>query len=131
MGVTWRKASAICYVQAKIDSYYRQETLERGAIDRRNRYNYFKNFRNQLMANIIYKTLFSVQLLHEYYLINNDGSSLFDGNTNESDFLLDRLNNDITSISANFLYDAPTALKTIFENYHLYILPHYAGFAVM
>ena len=83
------------------------------------------------MANIIYKTLFSVQLLHEYYVINNDGSSLFDGNINTADFLLDIFNKDVTSISNSFLYEVPDAFKSIFKNYYLHIVPNYTGFSVM
>jgi hypothetical protein len=83
------------------------------------------------MANIIYKTLFSVQLLHEYYVVTSDGSSLFEGNIDKSVFLLDSFNKGIISISSNFLYEVPDAFKSIFENYHLHIVPNYAGFVVM
>jgi hypothetical protein len=83
------------------------------------------------MANIIYKALFSVQLLHEYYLITSDGSSMFEGNIDKSAFLLDSCNKGIISISSNFLYEVPAAFKSIFESYHLHIVPNYAGFVVM
>ena len=83
------------------------------------------------MANILYKTLFSVQLLHEYFVINNDGSTLFEGNFDKDAFLLDRFNNDVASISNSFLYEVPQVFESSFKGYHLHIIPTYTGFSIM
>lgn len=83
------------------------------------------------MSNIIYKTLVEVQLLHEYYLTNSDGTTVFDSGVNKLDFLMDRFGKGIPSIGESLQYDVPVALQNFFKNYHLHVVANYAGFSIL
>ncbi|MDH7460645.1 hypothetical protein QEG73_05125 [Chitinophagaceae bacterium 26-R-25] len=83
------------------------------------------------MADINYKKLFTVQLLHEYYLTDKNNTSLFDSNLSNDDYLLEMFGLDVPSVSKNFVYEVPDMMPNIFQNYQLRIVPEYAGFSVM
>jgi hypothetical protein len=83
------------------------------------------------MAGIIYKTLFEIQLLHEYYLTNSDGTTIFDSTINKTDFLLDRFSKDLASVNDSVLYEVPASMESFFKNYYLHLVPKYSGFAVL
>lgn len=83
------------------------------------------------MDNIIYKRLFDVLVLHEYYLTNGDGTSLFDSNLNKADFLLQRFAKSAPSIADSLLYKLPPSVQKIFTNYHLHLVGNYSGFSIL
>ena len=83
------------------------------------------------MDNIIYKRLFDVLVLHEYYLTNGDGTSLFDSNLNKADFLMQRFAKGAPSIADSMLYKLPPAVQKIFTNYHLHLVVNYSGFSIL
>jgi len=83
------------------------------------------------MDNIIYKRLFDVLVLHEYYLTNGDGTSLFDSNLNKADFLMQRFAKGAPSIADSLLYKLPLAIQKICTNYHLHLVVNYSGFSIL
>jgi hypothetical protein len=83
------------------------------------------------MAGIIYKKLFEVQLLHEYYLTHADETTVFDNLNNKDAFLTDNFNNGVPSVSDDLQYLVPQAIQDVFDNFHLRIVPSYAGFSVL
>lgn len=83
------------------------------------------------MASVIYKTLFKVQILHEYYLTNSDETTVFDNLNNKDSFLTDNFGKNIPSVSDDLLYQLPQVIQDLFSNCHLRLLPDYAGFSVL
>jgi hypothetical protein len=83
------------------------------------------------MGSVIYKTLFKVQILHEYYLTNSDETTVFDSLNNKDTFLLDNFSKNLPSISEDLMYEVPLFMRDMFSNYHLRLLPDYAGFSIM
>jgi len=78
---------------------------------------------------VIYKILFEVRVLHEYYLTQADGQSIFNlANQNDRiDFIKNRFLQDDRSINSELSFTFPDSLKKIFDNYHLRLLPIYSG----
>ena len=82
------------------------------------------------MASVIYKTLFKVQILHEYYLTNSDETTVFDNLNNKDSFLTENFGRNIPSVSDDLLYELPQVIQDMFSNFHLRLVPDYAGFSV-
>lgn len=77
----------------------------------------------------IYKILFEVKVLHEYYLTNPKGDTVFDLD-NQSDrllFLNDRLNKDAASIDNDISFELTPELWQLFKDHHLRLLRSYSG----
>lgn len=80
----------------------------------------------------IYKILFEVKVLHEYYLTNPKGDTVFDLN-NQADrllFLADRMDKDAVSVNKDISFEVPQELVPLFKNHHLRLLTSYSGFKV-
>ena len=78
---------------------------------------------------VIYKILFELRVLHEYYLTQPNGQSIFNI-ANQSDrieFIKERFLKDDRSINSELSFDLPDNIKKIFDNYHLRLLPVYSG----
>lgn len=78
---------------------------------------------------IIYKTLCEVKWLHEYYLTREKGETIFEKVTQSDrlDFLFDRFMKDLPSIHEDLEFlEHPQ--NTTFSNYHVRLIPSYAGF---
>jgi hypothetical protein len=81
---------------------------------------------------LIYKTLFEVKLMHEYYLTNADGKSVFQL-ANQSDrisFLLNQFSTDRPSVNEDVGFNFPKEMESKFGNYYLKLLSTYSGFKV-
>ena len=78
---------------------------------------------------VIYKILFEVRVLHEYYLTKSDGQSIFNlaNQDDRIEFLKDRFLQDDRSINSELSFNLPDSLKKVFDNYHLRLLPVYSG----
>ena len=78
---------------------------------------------------VIYKILFEVRVLHEYYLTQRDGQSIFNlaNQDDRIEFLKDRFLQDDRSINSELSFNLPDSLKKVFDNYHLRLLPVYSG----
>lgn len=83
------------------------------------------------MASVMYKRLFEVQLLHEYYLTDSEETSIFHDINKKDVFLQKMLNQNVPSVSEAISYKIPEALQQFFSGYHLVLIPGYAGFSVM
>jgi hypothetical protein len=81
---------------------------------------------------IIYKILFEVKLLHEFYLTEKDGTTIFTGADQPTrlEFLLDQYSKGRESINKDLLFEFPPPLLKEYEGYHLRLLPAYSGFKV-
>src|SRR4030095_3909606 len=77
----------------------------------------------------IYKILCEVKWLHEYYLTRDKGETIFQEPTQSDrlDFLFDRFVKDLPSIHEDLQFMEHPLNKT-FSNYHIRVLPSYAGF---
>jgi len=79
----------------------------------------------------IYKILFEVQVLHEFYLTNQDNTSIFEGNAAARQvFLNNRFLKNARSISSDLRYLVPPAMQAVFNKYRLRLLAGYTGFKV-
>lgn len=80
---------------------------------------------------VVYKILFEVQVLHEFYLTNQDGGSIFTGNAAARQaFLFDRFSLEDRNINSDLVAVLPDAALATFKNYKLRLLPSYSGFKV-
>lgn len=82
---------------------------------------------------LIYKTLFEVKILHEFYMTNADGTTVFDLPTQQQrlTFLLDRYATDQENIHNDLHFHVPEAFNEVFGNYRLRLLSAYSGFRVV
>lgn len=81
----------------------------------------------------IYKTLFEIKLLHEFYLTDSKGESVFDF-ANQSDrinFLQQKFELNRATVDDDLLYEIPDSVQQQFDNYRLRLLQTYSGFKVM
>jgi hypothetical protein len=79
----------------------------------------------------IYKILFEVQVLHEFYLTNQDNTTIFEGTTAARQvFLNDRFLKNARSISSDLRYLVPPSMQSVFNKYRLRLLAGYSGFKV-
>jgi hypothetical protein len=80
----------------------------------------------------IYKILFEVRLLHEFYLTNADGSSIFGAAsaTARDSFLQDFSDRAQRSINSDIDYVVPFVSQQLFKNYKLKLLRTYSGFKI-
>jgi len=78
---------------------------------------------------LLYKTLFEIRLMHEFFQTKEDGTNLF----NEPDQgnrmnLLQQLDDaDYDAIDSDIRFDFPDALKEQYSGYGLHIVPAYSG----
>lgn len=80
---------------------------------------------------IIYKILFEVQLMHEYYLTNYDGKNIFENNAvNRQEFLKNKLRDSQKAITDDVYFSVPALAQKVFDDYHLKLLTTYSGFKV-
>lgn len=79
-----------------------------------------------------YKILCEVKLLHEYYLTNKDGSTIFDlpAQADRLAYLQDRYHFSYPSASTHLDFLPAEPLKELFDNYKIRIIPSYSGFKV-
>ena len=77
----------------------------------------------------IYKILFEVKVLHEYYLTNPKGDNIFDldNQADRLNFLLDRLDKDALTVGNDIRFELPAALEQLFKDHHLRLLSSYSG----
>lgn len=83
------------------------------------------------MGSIIYKTLFKVQILHEYYLTNSDETTVFDNLNNKDTFLMENFSRNLPSVSEDLIYEVPLLMRDLFSNFHLRLVPDYSGFSIV
>lgn len=78
---------------------------------------------------VIYKILFEVKLLHEFYLTQPGGQSVFDlpAQNDRINFLFNRFKRGDRDISSELLFELPDSVHKTFGDYHLKLLPSYAG----
>jgi hypothetical protein len=78
---------------------------------------------------ICYKTLFEVKIFHEYYLTDPDGKNVFDFALQQDriNFLFERFVDGRSNINEELLWTVPVSAQKTFKNYHLRLVPSYAG----
>jgi len=80
----------------------------------------------------LYKILFEVKLLHEYYLTDPQGNSIF-GLAAQADrlqFLADRFSTDVSALNEDLVFYLDPEQQALFRNNHLVLLNSYSGFQV-
>ena len=80
----------------------------------------------------IYKILFEVKLLHEYYLTETNGENIFYLNlqADRINFLKDKYIANREDINSDIAYKVPTTFANFFRNHQLKVIPSYAGFKI-
>src|SRR5688572_12535317 len=81
---------------------------------------------------VIYKTLFEVRLLHEFYLTKRDGTSIFEELTpaDREIFLNEEFTEDRDPVNDEIRFQFPQSLLSKYESHNLKLLPTYSGFRV-
>lgn len=84
------------------------------------------------MKSLIYKTLFEVKLMHEYFLTDSEGTTVFDSGDQRGRirFLLNEYKNARESIDRDLNFEFPEEFKTEYTGYGLKLLQTYSGFKV-
>ena len=82
---------------------------------------------------LMYKTLFEIKLMHEYFLTGEDGSNLFSEPDPKKrlDLLEQAYGIDRASIDADMAFDFPESFKPQYQDHGLKILPSYGGCKVL
>src|SRR5689334_958888 len=82
---------------------------------------------------LIYKTFFEVKLLHEFYMTNRDGTSVFEitGQQERLDFLRQQYIDGKDSINSDLSFLFPRHLQSVYSDYHMKILPAFSGFKIL
>lgn len=82
---------------------------------------------------VIYKTLFEVKVMHEYFLTRKDGSVVFEkpDQTSRLEFLLNEFRVERRSINEYINFEFPENLKSVYAGLFLKILPAYSGCKVV
>lgn len=84
------------------------------------------------MPSVIYKTLFEVKILHEYFLTRPDGSGLFDKTPQQkATFLQEEFSANHPAVNDLLAFEFPEAVKSQMEAGYLRIIPTYSGFKVV
>src|SRR6476620_5932731 len=84
------------------------------------------------MSVVIYRTLFEVNLLHEYFLTRTDGSVIFDKNpAQRKQFLEEEFAANRSSINDVLSFEFPESMKAVNESAFLLIIPTYSGCRVV
>src|SRR6266404_483790 len=80
----------------------------------------------------IYKILYELKLLHEYYLIDKNGNSIFDKPTQQGkiNFLTDFFKLNRSTIASDLDIALPEFSKRILSDYQLRLIPSYSGFRI-
>lgn len=81
---------------------------------------------------MIYKTIFDVKLLHEYYLSGQRGETIFvlPSQADRMNYLMDKMALDQPSASNLLDFEFPESLKKSYQDQHIRVLPTYSGFKV-
>ncbi|MEP7229811.1 MAG: hypothetical protein ABI691_06135 [Ginsengibacter sp.] len=81
----------------------------------------------------MFKTLCEVKLLHEYYLTERDGNTIFDIPDREGRirFLSDKLQDNYPTINDDLTYEVSSHHQNIFSGHQLKLLPTYSGFQIV
>src|SRR5579871_5107207 len=81
---------------------------------------------------MIYKTLFEVKFLHEFFLVNESGNSVFDvaNATDRETFLTSMFTSDHENIGRDISFDFPDEFKQTYRGYYLKLFTTYTGFKV-
>jgi len=82
---------------------------------------------------LIYKTLFEIKLMHEYFLTREDGTNLFgEPDPRKRLDLLDQLfAMEEAGMDTDISFDFPETLRSTMRNYGLKVVPSYGGCRVL
>jgi hypothetical protein len=81
---------------------------------------------------LLYKTLFEVKLMHEFFLTQKNGDQVF-SLTNQADrisFLFAQFTQGRPSVNDNLAFSFPPDLEKEYSSYHLKLLSGYSGFKI-
>jgi len=81
---------------------------------------------------MIYKTLFHVKLLHEYFLSEQKGETIFaiPAQSDRMDFLMNKMALDQPSVSNFLRFEFPEEQTALYRDQHIRVLPTYSGYKV-
>jgi hypothetical protein len=82
---------------------------------------------------LLYKTLFEVRLIHEYYITDVDGRTMFDepDQLKRLSFLRDAFANERESVNKDIDFQFPEISNEVNNTYNLKLIPTYSGFKVL
>ena len=81
----------------------------------------------------LYKPLFEVKLLHEFYLTDRSGNNVFElsAQADRLDFLFHKFESFADEINSDLSYEIPETCKDLLKNYGLKLLPSYSGLKLL
>ncbi|MFT3947216.1 MAG: hypothetical protein QM763_09610 [Agriterribacter sp.] len=82
---------------------------------------------------LIYKPLFEVKLLHEFYCTGVDGKTIFEFSAQQDrmNFLLSQFTENKQSVNTDIDFFFPEVFQKNYADYNLKIVPSYSGFKVL
>src|SRR5690606_24631095 len=81
----------------------------------------------------LYKPLFEVKLLHEFYLTDRTGNHVYDlsAQADRLDFLFQKYESFAEEINNDLSYEVSESYQDMLKNYGLKLLPSYSGLKVL
>lgn len=81
----------------------------------------------------LYKPLFEVKLLHEFFLTDRSGNNVFElsAQADRLDFLFHKFESFADEINSDLSYEIPETCKDLLKNYGLKLLPSYSGLKLL
>ncbi len=78
---------------------------------------------------VVYKTLFEVKLMHEFYLTSKDGKSVFElvNQPDRINYLLDQFSNGMPSVNNDLEFIFPAESEEIYKSAYMKLLSTYSG----
>jgi len=82
--------------------------------------------------NTLYKILFEVKILHEFYLTDKNGNNIFSipAQADRINFLKERAASNEENINSDLDFKIPLQTQQLFQNHKLKLFPAYAGFQI-
>jgi hypothetical protein len=82
---------------------------------------------------LVYKTILDVKIMHEYYLTDKEGNSIFSKPLQQDrlDYLANEFELGRESINQDLSYEFPSYLKSMYDDLGVKIIPAYSGFRVV
>jgi hypothetical protein len=81
---------------------------------------------------LVYKTLFEVKLMHEFYLTDNNGKTIFALPTQEArlNYLLKEFDQGRQSITKDLQFQFPKSLAPLYSSREIKLIPAYSGIKI-
>ena len=78
---------------------------------------------------VIYKTLFDIKILHQFYFSEQKGETIFDQpvQADRISFIQRKLAAGLPSIDEELVFETPESLRRLYHDQRIRVIPTYSG----